>query len=460
MGTVDLRHASNIDIVSTLLDTFSFSTDQKISGISLKNQNLRTKAENIVQEGGIITKIPENYKQLYTQRLLAKNSLFSKSGWSGVYHPQGSDTFFNKDVSSLEIKNTHKNAIKMMNANLFENIVYDSNYIPAYYRLKVSTEIPELNEILVAVNDKIVSHCFVFKHKKTDCAGIINPEIYSNHDNLSSFQFRFFSVHNGTNKVLVDELLVKQNFKATLVNENNQESIKFEPGGSKLINTESDIFGTASIRKTNNGSTYEISGWAGNTVTGEIADKIYLFVDDELYTNSELGLPKKYLADLYGYESLINSGYQITIPIEQFPLIQNRRIRVFAGSKNNEVTELNYHKNKTINVLFSTFDTQNNRIIPKNNSSLLLNKSKNMQVASESSNILFDAFNEESVQNSTGDWYTIKKHTRWIGSSVSFVFLQDDSTNQVNLKITAKPLIKAGLVDKQNVFIYVNDVKV
>ncbi len=371
-GRIDTRHASNLDIFPTLLNLYSKKTKKyKPDGIDLLSQNKRVDAAKLYQDSPrIITSLPKDYQELFNQHLERKSKLFNKKGWKGIYHTQKSDAFYAKDISTLTINETIPHAINLMNANLFSNIKSESQYIPAYYRLKYIKDKMDFKEILVAFNGKLVSHCFMFTKENKDCAGLIDPELYLKSGNKKP-SLRFFSVLNKEeDRYNVNELLLNNSRKARLESDNNQDRIIFDDGTIKKIQTNSAPYGKVVTRLTNNGTTYNIDGWAGNTLTGKPAQEIYIFIDGELISITSPNFPDKSLELKYGFNSLDSAGFKVTIPVEQFPKLAEHKIRVFAIDLKGHIGELNYLINSDHLEYLSAYNINNNRVIHFNKNAI------------------------------------------------------------------------------------------
>ncbi len=455
-GKVDTRNASNMDVYPTLMDVYNIDSSFETEGKSLIKDDKRNNPLVIYQEKGIKTEIPENYDGLIKQYFIDKNDLFMGDGWNSVYNPIGSTDFINKDVSALDINRTHPNAINLLNANLFNKINVKGKYLPVYYRLEKLIE-DNNNEILVAINGKLVSHCFMFTKKERECAGMIDPKILMSSTTQSSLKLQFFSVIKKQNKYTVNELLVNNIVNAKIQRIGENDNVIFESGKVVPIKKNGNIYGIASIRLGNNNLMYQIGGWAADTMKGEVADQIYVFIDDVLVATSSTGLKKPYLVSKFGYKSIVDSGYQITIPIDQYPQIENHKIRVFASRGKNHLNELNYHSNIDQRKLFEAFNSATNRVTPIKKTALLALKANNIDDLNNINSIKFDAFNKDFKLISSGDWHKINKHTRWIGSNVAVIIPLKEGVSSLTLSITAKPLVYPGRHDKQRLIIYAND---
>jgi hypothetical protein len=454
-GTIDNRHASNVDVLATLLDVFDIKSNKSMPNYSLIAEKQRDKPPSLFQQGWVKLTMPDNYDALFNEHLSHKNEMFSKKGWSGVYRPKDSNQFINLAVSQLDVTATFSDAIHISNKNLFTRISKTSQYVPAYYRLNISKDLKyKPKEILLAINNKITSHCYVFKHAPLDCAGLIEPSVYNS--NKSQNSFRFFSVisKEGTYKVI--ELLSKKKEPAKIITVNKQRFVHYE-SHQEAIEKDIPLFGNASIKLINNNATYQIYGWAGNTLNGEIAKRVSLFIDNKLFTTVALNMPKPYLVNLYGFNTLGKSGFEINFPVEQFPNLQAQNLVILATNQNDRIAELNYTPNpKNLN-LFSSFDTNSNRPIPVNPQSVITFKQNKLN-----ENILFnkneiDAFDDEFPYITAGDWYKSKQHRLWIGSSVYVSLPQNRITKTYQIDITAKPLLYKNKVNEQKVEIYLND---
>jgi len=454
---IDKKLASNLDVLPTLLGVdFQANTGIKFDGIDLKSSQIRTAPVNIIQSGNRTTSLPENHHLMFKKHLKEKSSLFPPPAWDSVYNPDDEKPFLNLSIRALNIKNTVFDAISMKNSNLFKHNILNSQYVPSYYRLKINKEIDGVNEILVALNGKIVSHCFTFVHAPNECAGLINPSVFQSFADKSELNFRFFSVISKINAYVVTELKSKGNETAKIVKADDYESIVYDNGVSHKIDRNSDIFGSVSLRITNNDSTYEFYGWSADTIKGIPAKSILFFIDGELFTKTTATLLKPYLEDFYGFQSIVKSGYEITIPKEQLANISQHQFRVFAEGMDGSISEHNYSVSKIKNI----FNLTTNRKIIKNDRALLL---KNSQKIKSPSNkvIVFDSFDQDYRELSSGDFFKVKKHTQWLGKSVSVVLPVDNSYEKsYKLKITARPLMKSGILEKQRLHVFVDDKKI
>ncbi|MFK8012194.1 MAG: sulfatase-like hydrolase/transferase [Marinicellaceae bacterium] len=453
----DNQLASNIDILPTLLDIFSLNKgEENIDGISLISKKKRQQSNPVYQENQTITKLPENYMLRIKSRLEEMRLLFPGDGWDGVYQATNKTDLLNLDINDLHINQTIAGAITLLNANLFSRIKKSSKYIPAYYRIKSELEEAKSNEILVAVNGKIVSHCFMFKHSPKECAGLINPNVYRK-SNQDTFSFRFFSVinKNEKNRYVVNELLTANTGGAKIKSDNGKDKIQLSSGKILPI-IDSQPYGSIVLRLVNNDSTYQIGGWAGNTLTGLPAKDIMVFIDNEYFTTTQTGILKPYLEKIYGFKSLIFSGFEVSLPKDQYPLLHESKIRVFALNGEESVTEVNYHIEKKHQQLMQVFDKTTNRKIPINEAATIEKRLNHLhQTANESLDVI-DAFKDNFDKIASGDWYNIDNHTRWLGSSAAVIVPVNSATESISVLLTAKPLLFEGKLDVQNLEVYVD----
>jgi len=456
-GIIDYRYANNLDILPTILDVFEIDYDKdQMDGLNLKGQIKRKNTLDLIQENHTTTVIPTNYQEMFDKSLKEKNTHFPVEGWKGIFQMPSNESFYSKEVETLEIRSIKENAINLKNENLFKNInSNNSYYIPSYYRIQNKAKDNSVKEILVSLNDKLISHCYMFVHEKNDCAGLIDPEIFKKLNDKNELNFRFFSVISKANgKYTVDELLTKENDSAQIVVDNNKEFIRFDSGQIIPVLIKGQPYGEATLRLVN-GSTYQVDGWAGDTINGTVADKIYMFIDNKLFTVANTGVPKNYVHKKYGFEALIDSGFQITIPFNQYPQMKNHRIRVFASLNNQTLSEVNYHSDPKQHDLFQSFDTSNTRRVPKNNTAILAMKLKSSVKKVYYSQ--FDTFNDAFEEISTGDWFNIDNHSRWIGSNAFMILPLDKNIDFLTFSLTAKPLIYPGKLEKQRLLIYINE---
>jgi hypothetical protein len=458
LNTVDESYANNLDVFPTLLDVFSLKANEALDGISLYSGDKRESILDLIQENRTVTKVPKNYQLLIEQYLSKKQHDFPIKGWKGLFYPQGTQSFMNKNVGNLKINNTHPNAIELLNPHLFKPLTESSNYVPTYYRTRLLLDDYKSKEIIVALNNKLVSHCFMFVHSNKDCAGLIDPQDINFVKETSLFNLRFFSViSKNNNQYVVDELLTTKNVSAAIINENNNESIKFESGQSLLVDKENSIFGNATLKLVNNASTYHISGWAGNTISGVPAKNVYVFIDNKLIITAQTGVPKPHLIEKFGFESLLDAGFQIPIPAAQYPSFENHSIRVFAGNDSTNIAELNYHSDKKQVALFKSFNKSTNRKILSNAAVLISKKMLKLKKERIKDITEIDAFNKDFSLFSTGDWHGVKKHVRWIGANAYIGFPNAEGIKLLKFHLTAKPFIKKGIVENQQMLVYIND---
>jgi hypothetical protein len=458
LNNVDERYANNLDVMPTLMDIFSLKSSKTTDGLSLYGENKREKILDIIQENRTLTKLPENYLSLIKQYLSNKKQTFPSEGWKGIYQPLDSQKFYNKKVKSLIINNVHTNAIKLLNPHLFKSLSNKSQYVPSYYRTQLLLDDYKAHEIIVALNDKLISHCYMFVHENKDCAGLIDPlELLAVQDS-SLFNFRFFSViSQNDGQYIVDELLTHKKEIARIVKTKTLEKITFESTQSLTINRNSSIYGNAKLKLVNNNSTYHLSGWAGDTVNGIPAKNLYVFLDESLIIKTPLGVPKPHLVDTFGFESLYEAGFQIPIPVSQYPSIGNHSIRVFAGNGEGDLAELNYHSDKLQVDLFKAFDNSNNRKIPTNAAILISKKILKIKENNTLNYSVIDAFNNDFPLISTGEWHGVKKHVRWIGATAYIGFPVTVQTKSLKFHISAMPYIKKEIVENQQMLVYIND---
>ncbi|HHL32655.1 MAG TPA: hypothetical protein ENJ41_08715, partial [Oceanospirillales bacterium] len=455
-GKVDNRNASNVDILPTLLDVFSIDPVEELDGISLIGNSNRSNETEMVQEKYALTALPDNHQSIFKNHIKDKNALFWKPAWQGVYHPRDTQAFYGKDIQELQVQKHIPNGIKLWNSNLYREVKADGKYKPVYYRLTTLGDDLHSKEILLSINGTLVSHCYLFVHAKNDCAGLIDPEIYAKFSQ-QTLNLQFFSVKSYANNVYtVDELLDVGATNAQIISTNNQESIQFNNDEIFPIKNIGAPFGGASLLLTDNNSTYLIDGWAGDTVSGKKAEKILIFIDDKLLSTTDTGIPKNYLLSRYGHRKLIDSGFQVMIPVEQYPDIQNHKIRVFASFDQQSWNELNYHISPQ-RELFTAFNTKNNRAFPINVDAIFaekLNQAGNKNIVGMSK---IDAFGENFDLISAGDWFPIAKHKRWLGKEAFIKLVLDKDVKNPQLSIKAKPIIYAEINTQQRMKVYIND---
>jgi hypothetical protein len=151
---------------------------------------------------------------------------------------------------------------------------------------------------------------------------------------------------------------------------------------------------------------------------------------------------------------LVLSGFNITIPVDQFPQLQNHSVRVFASIGDQNIIEVNYNLNKKAAYLYAAFNKKTNRKIPKNKSALMSLKINDIKNLDEIENI--DTFDDDFKQLSIGDWFAIDKQSRWIGSNAAVIVPVKEGSDSLTISINAKPLIYPGKIDKQSMIIYAN----
>jgi hypothetical protein len=453
LGKIDTRLASNLDILPTLLDVNNVDTNNlKIDGVSLIGESIRTIPEVMIQEDQSIWEQPVDYNQLFEQSLKIKNKLFPHSGWRGIFHPQDTERFYKKNVSNLDIKYTHNNAIKLMNANLFQTFDTTSRYVPVYYRLQLLSEMYP-KEILVAVNNTLVSHCYLFVHEKNNCAGLIDPNDFQK----GAINMRFFAVlDDGNDTYIVDELLPESQQKASLVTHKDETIIQLDNGEKLTIDNQAIPAGEATLRLIEDTTTYQVDGWAGDTLTGQVAKTVYLFINNKLYATTETGVEKNYVYLRYGFKSLLNSGFQINIPKTQLPDIEHKKLRVYAKMQSGKIIKLNYHADKANPELVELFKPFINKAIPIDDSEVLALKTQYLKNENLLNKTVFDAFDDDFSELSIGQWFTIKRHARWIGSSIVFAIPNKNKFKTLKIQITAKPYLYNELVKQQRLIIKVN----
>jgi hypothetical protein len=453
---VDQRFANNLDIFPTLLDVFSLNLNTELDGLSLLSDDTRSEPLDLIQEKRTITKLPKNYQSLIKQYLKTKKQTFPTKGWQGIFQPSDSKKFYSKTVKELNIQKVHDNAIKLLNPYLFKPVSIDSPYMPTYYRTQLLLDNYKANEILVTLNNKIVSHCFMFVHANKDCAGLIDPQDLMSVNELSLFNLRFFSVISEKDgQYTVDELLTENNEVASIIQIDENEVVSFESGKSLPIDKDSTYFGNATLKLVNNSSTYHLSGWAGDTKEGIPARSIYVFIDDNLVITAQTGVPKRHLVEKFGFKSLTDSGFQIPIPVTLYPTIENHSIRVFASNNSDSLAELNYHSDKKQVNLFKAFDKSTNRKI-LTNAKVLISKMM-AKITNEVKITEIDVFNNDFPKLSAGDWHGIKNHVRWIGAEAYIGIPNTTGLKSLQFSIDAKPMIRKDIVDNQNILIYINN---
>lgn len=455
-GKVDLRIANNLDVLPTLMDLFKITPIDKVDGVSLIATQQREQELSLTQEGNAILDLPENYQTLFNKHVDDKNKMFPGNGWKGVYQSHDKNVVYGQKTNLLNIRKTRENAIKLQNANLFNNIDSSGKYIPAYYRIQYLLANPDFDQVLISVNGEIVSHCYFFVHANKDCAGLIDPESFNMNTENKNLNIRFFAVINEEKNLVVDELLLEEKNQASLQSTNKGDLIVFENGDSLAINSEGPPYGNITMRLAESDSIYMLDGWAADTYDGRIAEKILVFIDNKLFTTTNVGVPKKYLHTKYGHESLIDSGFQVSIPVSQFPNIQDHTIKVFANLNDSETTELFYvaKQNKLLN---KSFASQKRRKTPVNPRAILAKKLENMDLNKISNITTIDAFNEDFKLLSAGDWHKIAKNKRWLGANLFIIMPVSKDVKSLKLDIKAKPLLKEGVVDSQKINIYIDD---
>ena len=453
-GKKDLRIANNLDILPTLMDLFNITPIEDVDGVSLLAEKPREQELTLTQEKYAVINLPDNYQSLFDKHIDDIKYKFPGKGWNGVYQSQDDNVIYNLETDKLIISNKIANAIELQNANLFHDINSDGKYIPAYFRIQYLLNNRDFNQVLVSVNDKIVSHCYFFVHANNDCAGLINPLDFNN--TVESQNIRFFAVKDNEQALVVDELLLKVKKEASLQLNNETDLIVYENGDSQPVNKAGPPYGNITMRLAESNSIYMLDGWAADTYDGRVAEKILVFIDNKLFTSTNVGVPKKYLHTKYGHKSLIGSGFQVSIPVSQFPNVSDHKIRVFAQLRENETTELFYvaKQNKNLN---SAFAPQKRRKTPINAKAVLVKKIENMDLKKLSNTTTLDAFNEEFNLYSAGDWYNIAKSKRWMGANLFVVMPTSDDIHSLKFDIKAKPLLNEGVVDNQKVNIYVDD---
>jgi hypothetical protein len=444
-GVTDLRFASNLDIIPTLVDHFKMSDPSEFDGVSLISDEKREAPELFFQEGNIEQQLPENLNDMFRKDMQVKNQYFPEQGWGGVFIPADMRDVYGRNIGSLNVREVIHSAIDLKNANLFKFLSNTSRYKPAYYRLESLIGENEYERILVMLNDKVISQCRFFLHQPSDCAGLIDPKEFeaNNTNEADQFELRFFGLMRNEGGEVYDELLTKSNRTAILV---DGKHVEYESGQMRPVSENKTLYGSVILRLAENGSTFYIEGWSGNTLTGEVADQVHVFINDKLYSSVSTGLPRNHIAQKFGYKSLYDSGYQVTVPRDQWPNINEQRIRVFATVDDGEFNELNYQTSDE--TYKSAFDIKTNSSIPVNPIAILQNK----DTSAESANAFDSHFSEISV----GDWYTVHNNYRWVGKSASVLLQIPEQKNEINILLDAKPFIRKGAVDQQIVRILLN----
>lgn len=459
-GEVSLKQANNLDVLPTVLDVFGIDYEgQNISGQSLISDEFRTKPLNMFQEDQVSTPLTGNYADLFDQQLKRQNRLFPGSGWTGIFKTERNHSFYRMPVSKLIISDTKTDAVELSSANLF-NKSYNksSNYVPIYYRLKQLLANPK-NQLLVSVNDEIVSQCHSFVFSSSECAGLIDPQfLYSTNSN-ENLNLRFFTVESYADGIFtVNELLPTLTDNVTLLDGDSNTYILFDSVDKVRVKKEGSLYGTVSLRLNNNQSTYQLYGWAGDTSSGIPAEEVLLFVDGQLTVIENTGVKQPYLVDQYGHEGLATAGYYITIPIQQIPNIESHELRLFAKDKSGNISELNYYPNEDYKKLFKAFDNKNNRVINKSPQTVINSMMK--QNTNQKFTGILDVIRDDSQPFISGDWFEIHNHTRWIGSHAHLLIPETSNQKVLTIDMAFIPFIRPGLIEKQTLEIYVNEVKV
>jgi hypothetical protein len=344
---IDNRIASNVDILPTLMDVMQVEGEFQVEGISLISDNLRLKPDPIAQEGNILTEIPENYDELIKEHTRDKNFMFANPNWSGVYKFPEIEPIYGLDTNELRIRYKVPKAIKLTNASLYKSANNNDGYTPVYYRLNYLNSESPIKKIFVAVDNKIVSHCYVFAYGENECAGLFEPSVF-NKTNNTPFELRYYSfISLEEGKYLVDELLDIDFIEAEIISALAGESLFLNSSKTIAINNSDHVHGFANIRESDNGTSFIIDGWAADTLSGDVADSVYIFINNKLFTVSYTGKQQVNLVKEFGFKSLANAGFQARLPLVALSNFEQDVIRVFANYNNTKFLELNYYKSKT-----------------------------------------------------------------------------------------------------------------
>lgn len=336
-------------------------------------------------------------------------------------------------------------SIQVAGAGQWQNISPDSRFMPSRLVAGLPDHGHDQQIFVATINDQV--------------AGFGRPYTYPGGDNLLEIllDHRLFAA--GNNVVAVYRLEGSPG-QATLVpvftsdeeiqlTSDDSGQLSIMRNGRVWLNVNSaPPWGQARLHFDPDQEIFEIRGWAGDPHSGDPADRVHVFVDDERVASVGTGERRADLVERFGHQALETAGFRIPLPLAVEPDEPYGVVRVIAVDADGNGARLPVSGIETFNLPFAVDREFTPDPLP---SPAARAASTGMyQPGQWIVPVTMQEFDQPGVQLG-GDWYPGSQGIRWSGREVSVCMSVEPTETRFRMEAEVIPLVHDPEVPEQNV---------
>ena len=259
----------------------------------------------------------------------------------GLIHNGESRSLTGRPLSDFNHREDHTISIKYDSPDLFAAVDIESAFIPAHItgRIRSQEDAKTTHTLAVAVNGTIQAVTrpwqFSVKGESGAWSAIVAEEAFQQGAN----NIEIFIISKTAEKITL--LRPTGIFDQLPPYPSPNQPMIMSPQGTLHPVVVSSLQGWVDLGKIHDGH-LELAGWAADVEQTQVAQEIWVYVNDKFFHAGGFGVVRPDVASHFGKPVLRQSGFRYTLPLENFSKSSPLTLRVFAVSEDGRVSELQY----------------------------------------------------------------------------------------------------------------------
>ena len=338
-GAVDRRPAETLDISATIRDVLGLSLDG-LDGRSLLADDDRDFLPRLVNDRGEYLEFdPVRYRQLYASALDRLHHRFDLSTDAAFPRLRDYADWYEQPLTEMGFaETTTTQRLELTSSGQWQQINPGGRFLPARLVGQLVEPDDQATTYLATVNGHIAGFGRVYEYP--GAAGtleiMLSPALFQEGSN----SVEVYRMTGGDESEPTLALVYADSAGARLERDStNTWRLRFDHGRTSELGT-GPPYGEAHLGHDPDQDLYVLRGWAANPLVGTTAERVHVFVGDELLGSTVPGDRRPDLVERYGRESLLASGFRIPLPLKVDAEASYGIVRVVAVDADGSAAQL------------------------------------------------------------------------------------------------------------------------
>lgn len=433
--------AQVVDVTPTVLHALGVDTDS----MDLLGKPLQSLCESCPRSPLVLNDSYQSFSVSFAEhrsalwRDVAHHREAVPSGsWSNVYGTARLAQKLGDSVNTWLDDAESAHTVAIHRDEVWSNVRLDAAFVPHLVTGRSATGVTAGTELAVGVNGRIAGYgrFFNFPSAENEFAALFDPKYLQNGQN----DIRLYQLQNGGTLLRIRKEESRERMR---LDDDGGQLALVEEGRSTPVN-EGPPWGSAYLGLMSENGISTVRGWAGNTLTGEPATRVLVFVDGNLVAESTGGAEDPRLLNRFGFKSLAAATYTSEFPSAAFERAST--LHAVAVGASGKLSVIGYASDLAqIQPRDITLDHE-----PPTDMARIAIMAGRALAAHRLDFETLDIGSQSSDELLVGDWYRANRGFRWAGRQFAVLLPARDGHCA---RFFVQPYIEPGHHDRQRITI-------